>query len=356
MKIPEYIKAVSDSLYCSGNNFRLRKALEKKKVSLVFAGGSITKGWDGTKHLEKNYTDYITDYLREKYSGSTFEKHNLSTESANSFIGLSITDKVREEVSPDIVFIEYAVNNECGHEYIVSYESLVRRMLSLPSEPAVVLVFLISRSLYTSQGYMKRIGNHYGLISVSVADSMKNMLDNGFSWSVYSDDMIHPNPWGHRFIADCLINSFEQVLSREEDSEYSVPAVLYSHDYADYRTCSCSDVSYEGFEKILCPEYGEFFSSGLSMKHGEKAASVSFEGKFRTLFTAFVHDKTDRFSDADIYIDGEKKAILQGRSIYGWGNVTLKNVISFDTAENHKVELKVRDTKKEFVFIEFGIS
>ena len=92
------------------------------------------------------------------------------------------------------------------------------------------------------------------------------------------------------------------------------------------------------------------------MKHGEKAASVSFEGKFRTLFTAFVHDKTDRFSDADIYIDGEKKAILQGRSIYGWGNVTLKNVISFDTAENHKVELKVRDTKKEFVFIEFGIS
>ena len=61
-------------------------------------------------------------------------------------------------------------------------------------------------------------------------------------------------------------------------------------------------------------------------------------------------------ADADIYIDGEKKAILQGRSIYGWGNVTLKNVISFDTAENHKVELKVRDTKKEFVFIEFGIS
>ena len=138
MKIPEYMKDVSDSLYCSGNNLRLRKALEKKKVSLAFAGGSITRGWDGTKHLEKNYTDYITDYLSEKYSESTFEKHNLSTESANSFIGLSITDKVRKEVSPDIVFIEYAVNNECGHEYIVSYESLVRRMLSLPSEPAVV--------------------------------------------------------------------------------------------------------------------------------------------------------------------------------------------------------------------------
>ena len=32
------------------------------------------------------------------------------------------------------------------------------------------------------------------------------------------------------------------------------------------------------------------------------------------------------------------------------------NIESFDTAENHKVELKVRDTKKEFVFIEFGIS
>ena len=83
---------------------------------------------------------------------------------------------------------------------------------------------------------------------------------------------------------------------------------------------------------------------------------MQFEGEFKTLFAAYVHDKTDRFSDADVMIDGEKKAVLQGRSIYGWGNVVLKNVFSFETRGRHSVELKVRDKKKDFILIEFGVS
>lgn len=354
----EYTEAVYGALYNAGNSMRLQKALKKDKVTVAFAGGSITKGWDGTKHLKENYTDYTVDYLSKKYPGTAFRNVNLSTESANSFIGLSITDKVIDETNPDIVFVEYAVNNECGHEHIVSYESLVKRMLSLPSSPAVVLVFLINRSLYTSQGYMKRIGMHYNLTSVSVADSLKTMLDNGFDWSVYSDDSIHPNKWGHRFIADCVINALERAVARQADSEHIIPGALFSLDYADYRTFGSVDESMhsQGFEQIKCPEYGEFFSSGIKLQDGTKNAEVKFEGEFKTLFAAYVHDKTDRFSDADILIDGEKKAVLQGRSIYGWGNINLKNVFSFESRGRHSVELKVKDPKKEFIFIEFGVS
>ena len=36
---------------------------------------------------------------------------------------------------------------------------------------------------------MKIIGSHYALTSVSVADSLKKMLDDGFDWSVYSDSI-----------------------------------------------------------------------------------------------------------------------------------------------------------------------
>lgn len=358
MNTSDYKEAVINSLYNTGNSLRLRKALEKKKVKLAFAGGSITKGWNGTRHLEENYTDYVMQYLADRYTGSRFEAVNLSTESANSFIGLSVTDKAIKEANPDIVFIEYSVNNECGHDHIVSYESLVKRMLALPSEPAVILIFLINKSLYTSQGYMKRIGNHYGLTSVSVADSLKNMLDGGFDWSVYADDVIHPNSWGHRFIADCVINSLEKTAEKSPEASYSIPDALFSLDYAEYKTIGSSELrsDTEGFEEISCPEYGEYFRSGVKYLNGHKNARIRFEGEFRTLFAAYIHDKTDRFSDADIIIDGEKKAVLQGRSIYGWGNVNLRNVFSFDTKGRHSVELKIRDPKKEFILIEFGVS
>lgn len=358
MNSKAYHEAVSGSLYNAGNSFRLQNALKKDRVSVAFAGGSITKGWDGSKHLDKNYTDYVTDYLKKLFPEKQFDSANLSTESANSFIGLSITDKVIEETAPDIVFIEYAVNNECGHDHIVSYESLVKRMLSLPSEPAVILIFLINQSLYTSQGYMKRIGTHYDLASVSVADSMKKMLDEGFDWSVYSDDVIHPNVWGHRFIADCVINALELSINKSPDILHEIPEPLFSLDYKDYRSfgSTSGNMHSQGFEEIACPEYGEFFQSGIRYQSGAGNAAVRFEGEFKTLFAAYVHDKTDRFSDADILIDGEKKAVLQGRSIYGWGNVNLRNVFSFDVKGKHSVELKVRDPKKEFILIEFGVS
>ena len=53
MNIPGYMDAVSGSLYNIGNSLRLRRALEKKNINLAFAGGSVTKGWDGSKYLEK---------------------------------------------------------------------------------------------------------------------------------------------------------------------------------------------------------------------------------------------------------------------------------------------------------------
>ncbi|MBE6854003.1 MAG: SGNH/GDSL hydrolase family protein [Ruminococcus sp.] len=353
-----YIKWAEASVYNRGNNYRLKKTLEKNEVKLAFVGGSVTKGWDGSGYLEKNYTDHIIEYMKNTYPEKKIESANLSTESANSFIGLSITDKVINDIMPDIVFLEYAVNNECGHDHIISYESLVKRMLSLPSEPCVVLVFLMNKSFYTSQGYMKRIGTHYELASISVADTLKNMLDEGFDWSVYADDVIHPNMWGQRFIADCVICWLKNSACAAADTGYSAADRLYSLDYMNYRSISAvsSDVYYVGFERIECNEYGMFFNSGIRFIMGSKESFVKFEGEFKNLFAAFIHDKTDRFSDAEILIDGEKKAILQGKSIYGWGNVTLRHVFSFEKKGYHCVELRVKDVKKEFTLIEFGIS
>lgn len=355
--IEQYSTSVCDALYTQGNSARLKKALEKQDISLAFIGGSITKGWNGTTYLEENYTTHIHSYLSEKYPEKNFSLLNLSTESANSFIGLSITSKVIERDGPDIVFIEYAVNNECGHDHIVSYESLVHRILTLPSAPAVILVFMMNKALYTCQGYMKAIAKHYDLAALSIADSLKKMLENDFDWSVYSDDTIHPNPWGHRFIADCIINYLE-TAEDSDDEKYSLPAPLYSLDYSGYTSLSAvsENILSEGFEPIEMPWAGEYFNEGRSYIRGKDNAFVRFEADFKNLFVAYMHDKTDRFSDADIYIDGSKAAVLQGKSIYGWGNVVLKSVYSFGSCGHHTVELKVKDSKKEFVLVEYGIS
>ena len=46
-------------------------------------------------------------------------------------------------VKPDIVVVEFAVNDEGDETKGVCYESLVRKILTLPWHPAVVLLFAV---------------------------------------------------------------------------------------------------------------------------------------------------------------------------------------------------------------------
>ena len=144
-----YKNDISASLYSYGNNFRIKKALEKDEVRIAFSGGSITKGWNGERYIKEDYTKIFFEYMTAKYDDKKICYSNYSTESANSFMGLSITSKeITDDNLPDIVFIEYAVNNECTREHMISFESLVHKMLSLPSKPAVILLFYFCIKLF----------------------------------------------------------------------------------------------------------------------------------------------------------------------------------------------------------------
>ncbi len=355
MTSEEYKAALADALSSTGNNYRLLNVLNRNdNINVAFVGGSISQGWDGKVIIDNNYTKIIYNYLCDQYPDKKINYTNLSTASANSFIGLSIVSKETETSMPDIVFVEYAVNNECSQEHIISYESLVYRMINLPSHPAVILVFMINQSFYTSQGYMKKIGEHYRLPMISIADSLKNLItEQKVKWTDYSDDWIHPNQKGHQFIADCIKYFFETLKNVPADSEFSVDKPLYSLEFSGYMPVAAdAGITSSGFERISA---GQFFDKSLSYKCDTENSFVRFEADFKNLFVSYMHDKSDRFSDADVYVDGQKAAVLQGKSIYGWGNVVLKRVCGLNHCCHHTVEVKVKDKKKEFVLVEFGI-
>ncbi len=353
----EYEQAVKRSLCSKGNNYRLKKKLEEKKkdLNVAFSGGSISRGSNGKCVLEENYTALVCRALAERFPERNIIYTNLSADSADSFIGLSIADKMISEVRPDIVFVEYAVNNDVDMEHIISFESLVSRYYNSGSKPAVILILLINQSFYTSQGYMKMVGKQYGLPLISVADSLKKLLeDNVIDWQTYSDDTIHPNEWGFKFIADSIMYYFDTVKNDPKDEEIIKVNPVYSLDYENFKAVSAdsSEIEHKGYASA---KGTDFFEHSLSLKEKNDGSYIKFKSKFRFLFTAYLHDKTDRFSDAEIYIDGEKKCVLQGMSVYGWGNAVLKNVYRSEREKEHEVRIKVKDPSKEFVFLEFGI-
>ena len=67
-------------------------------------------------------------------------------------------DVVRDGVLPDLVVIEFAVNDEGDETKGRCYESLVRKVLALPNHPAVILLFAVFASDWNLQTRLAPVG------------------------------------------------------------------------------------------------------------------------------------------------------------------------------------------------------
>ncbi len=150
MHSEEYCGMISRSLLQLGNPYRIRKAIEKskagKEVTLAYIGGSITQGAGAIPIHTECYAYKSFQLFQNRFSTQNnvrFIKAGVG--GTPSELGMIRFDRdvLREGERPDIVVIEFAVNDEGDETKGVCYESLVRKVLKLPWKPAVVLLFSV---------------------------------------------------------------------------------------------------------------------------------------------------------------------------------------------------------------------
>lgn len=144
-------------------------------------------------------------------------------------------DVLREGEQPDLVVIEFAVNDEGDETKGDCYESLVRKVLKLPWRPAVVLLFSVFANDWNLQERLQPVGRQYDLPMVSILDAVTPQFSGKEQKRVITKnqffyDMFHPTNLGHTIMADCLeylmevcdtsdharVDSFRQGMTEEE--------------------------------------------------------------------------------------------------------------------------------------------
>lgn len=102
---------------------------------------------------------------------------------------------------PDLVFIEFAVNDANDITSKLMYESLVNRIVNSETAPAVVLIFTVLENGYTCEEHQAKVGEAYGLPMISVNAALSPEMESGaLVWSDYAQDEAHPNNQGHTMI------------------------------------------------------------------------------------------------------------------------------------------------------------
>ncbi len=218
----------------SGIKKLLVKSANDEKITLAFIGGSITQGAGAIPIHEKCYARTFANVFADMFCEGDRSKVDLvkagvgGTPSELGMVRFTRDVLRYDEKKPDIIIIEFAVNDEGDETKGECYESLVRKALALPWHPAVLLIFAVFSNDYNLQERLAPIGMHYNLPMVSVKDAVSPQFPltpaegRIISKNQYFYDQYHPSNNGHIVMADCIRGVFleaanEIIRDREAD-------------------------------------------------------------------------------------------------------------------------------------------
>lgn len=391
----DYAGMVANSTLSSGNNARIKKAIEKAQagedVTLAYLGGSITEGFAASE------TDNDDCYAKESYNqfkhtfgagdGSNVHFINAGMSGTPSSLGIiryqrDVLDQMEHGQYPDILFIDFAVND--GGNDADTYESIIRTALDQGS--AVVLMFVLYTGKCAHEKDYSEFGRYYDLAMVSPGQGMSSCnkpdFDKWFYWIEGNTDTSygHPDVGGHRYMADCIMNMFMTVdkEEKEDDNITSLDDVkpMKGDKFVGMKTLeSSTDLSQRESVKSVDPGSFSVFEDNAQstlqyIKNGQEkmqwfpdvwahtssTGSDSFKATINSssILIAYKQASGNSFGKADCYIDGQKVGTL-GNSTGGWNNASIFRALQEDEVKEHELEIKMQDGDEGKPFTIFAI-
>ena len=356
-----YFDMLERSVLATGNNERMKKVIEKARngedVTLAYIGGSITQGYNaGTNEI---FAKLSSNYFRETYATTGKVNYvNAGLSGTPSLLGLIRSDRDIFEAKPDVVFIEFAVNDGQDNMNKAAFESLIRKALIQEQEPAVVLLFSMTETGYTCQNTMQLIGMNYELPMISVPNALNPELEAGrMTWADWADDGSHPNKEGQKLYSEFIIRYFNKVDAEEPSAPYVLREKMLNLDYTTMKMADKDSV------KVLEPgsfheESGhEAFTKGWAKaKDATENKSFVFELDCRSLFFVYKEANNVDFGTAEVYVDGEKMLTITSNKPEGWHNPVPVRIFRDSECKTRRVEIRMQegDENKLFYLLAIG--
>lgn len=224
------------SLLFEGSGARVRRALGKARAGLPLKlgilGGSVSAchgvhpspEWhQGDPEGPGCYTTLLQWWIDNTFGDGGAEGHQIENGAIggmdSSYYAFCGTRHIPADV--DLIILEFDVNDQASSIYQHFFDQLLRVLLELPSQPAVVILGAWSPLVAQDQGYADPqvvhlpIAHYYDIPYISLKRAMFNTylrFPSSTKRSFFQPDGVHPNIRGHRVLADILIGYFERQL------------------------------------------------------------------------------------------------------------------------------------------------
>ena len=375
-----YQQLLEDSHLALGANRRLKRVIEKaragEEVTIAVIGGSITEGAGAAKYSECWASRLLQGFRAYcgAGDGSGIRLVNAGVGGTPSTFGLmryqrDVVDRVEDaDGLPDLVVIEFSVNDwgePTGHR---CFESLVKTAYDAPNEPAVILLFAVFRTGFTLQDEMRRVGGAYDLMMVSLRDSAFPHVGQEWPVDSFFFDEYHPTSMGHAVMADCILSAVIASAEAEERPEPAAVTPAFGADFAglislfgdsDGSAYALDRGGFAGDDRGSYANYPVGRVCGRNFHHGKTdgSAPLRFAARMKNLLIAYRATGDREFGNAEVLVDGQVRAVLKGNT-GSWGQSVVDLILDEAGAAEHTVEIRMAEGSgdKKFTVTAIGFS
>ncbi|MEI6647365.1 MAG: GDSL-type esterase/lipase family protein [bacterium] len=218
------------SLVSAGDPARLQAVLAKARrgepICVAAIGGSITAGGLQTKDPSRRYVRQVAAWFEKTFPGVKVRFVNAGIGATNSGYGALRVQRDVIAQQPDLVVVEYAVNDSTGAQMDDCYEGVLRQLLGTSMNRAVIELFFMHKDGKNAQAGQTTLGKHYGLPMISFRDAVWPELQAGtIKWETIYADVVHPNDAGHDIASELLRGFLNASLAKLPKNDRDLPAI-----------------------------------------------------------------------------------------------------------------------------------
>jgi lysophospholipase L1-like esterase len=199
-----------------------------RALTIGYFGGSITAGSGASKPAETSYRALTTKWFRDNFPEAKITEVNAAIGGTGSDLGAFRCQKDLLDQHPDLVFVEFAVNDGGANPARIerSMEGIVRQIWRANPAADIVFVYTVAKSLgaiydrgETPPSVIadEKIAAAYRIPSINMGKTLWQLVHDGkATWADLLPDNTHPNDRGYRIYQD-QISAFLEAHRRDKN-------------------------------------------------------------------------------------------------------------------------------------------
>lgn len=319
-------------------NACFERAERGEELTIAFLGGSITQGALASAP-STCYAYLVYQWLRQQYTDSKIHYINAGIGGTDSQFALARVEEQVLSLHPDLVFVEFSVNDEANEFFRETFEGLLRKIYYHRSNPGVIVLNnFFYEDGHNAQKEHNQVATHYRIPYLSLRDHLYPLIEQGvYQREELTPDLLHPNDRGHGVIADLICRFLEEIR------EAAKPLTANRYERTRKFTARNYQAKMEGFVQDTRNRESvqDAFKEGWEAK--EEGASIYFDlPKSKSIAIQYRKSVNQPAPIAKAILDGKKEILLDSNFQETWGDcLYMENAFVEEDEKEHQLEIRI---------------